>query len=91
MFNRKSVLLINNFFIYYINLNFVETEFINFLSNIKIFFLRTLRFCVNFLIKILFVFEKSIIKDSDYDIKSLSIKSIEYSRRLLMSLKRFDD
>ena len=71
MFDRKLILLIDNFFIYYINLDLVEIQFTN------LIFLRTLRFCVNFLIKILFVFEKFIIKDNNYDIRSLSTKSIE--------------
>ena len=38
MFNRKLILLINNFFIYYVNLNLIEIEFINSFSNIKIIF-----------------------------------------------------
>ena len=41
MFNRKSVLLIHNFFVHYVNLNLVETEFTNSFSNIKIIFLST--------------------------------------------------
>ena len=39
MSDRKLILLIDNFFVYYINLNLVETEFINPFSNIKIIFL----------------------------------------------------
>ena len=41
MFNRKSILLINDFFAHYIDLNLVETEFINSFLNIKVIFLFT--------------------------------------------------
>ena len=41
MFNRKLILLINDFFIYYADLNLVKIEFINSFSNIKIIFLST--------------------------------------------------
>ena len=86
MFNRKSILLINDFFAYYTNLHLIETEFTNPFSNIKVFFfLRTLRFYINLLIKISFVFKKLITKNNDYDIRFLNMKSIEYSRKLLMS------
>ena len=83
MFNRKLMLLINDFFICYASLNLVEIDL--FRISKSFFFLRTLRLYINLLIKISFIFKKSITKDNDYDIKSLNIKSIEYSRRLLMS------
>ena len=41
MFNRKSILLINDFFAHYADLNLVETEFTNSFSNIRIIFLST--------------------------------------------------
>ena len=41
MSDRKSILLINDFFIYYVNLNLVEIEFINSFSNIKVIFFFT--------------------------------------------------
>ena len=38
MSDRKSILLIDDFFAHYANLNLIETEFINSFSNIKIIF-----------------------------------------------------
>ena len=41
MFDRKLILLINDFFIYHVDLNFIEIEFTNSFSSIKIIFLFT--------------------------------------------------
>ena len=44
MFNRKLILLINDFFTYYTDLNLVETEFINPFSNIRVIFFSNKRY-----------------------------------------------
>ena len=41
MSDRKLILLIDDFFIYYANLNLIKIEFTNSLSSIKIIFLFT--------------------------------------------------
>ena len=41
MSDRKLILLINDFFIYYAGLNLIEIEFINLFSNIKVIFFST--------------------------------------------------
>ena len=38
MFDRKSILLINDFFVYHVGLNLVEIEFTNSFSSIRVIF-----------------------------------------------------